>query len=82
MSKMIRIYHKKDDKLCHAWDVDLTAYRMWKTSGARLLAKDIRLPNGSPPERGALIECGTCDTKDFGPADFVEEVLSGKVPKD
>lgn len=72
-SKRIRMWHKKDNDWCHAFDVEEAAYRRWKEGHGPLSRLAAYLPNGEHPPLGVQVRCGTCNSIDIVPKEMKQE---------
>lgn len=76
-SKVIRMWHKKDNDWCYAWDVDPAAFNLWKAGKGPLSAKSVWLPKGKGnPPIGTQVRCGSCGSVDVVPKLMREELVS------
>jgi len=76
-SKRVRMWHKniKGDR-CHAWDVDLAAFDLWKQGSVVLQSSKVFLPSGGNPVPGTRVVCGTCGGTNINPTTMEREVVS------
>ena len=63
--RVIRISHPKGMGWCHMFDVKLEAFNLWKSGGIPLKAEGAIMPDGTVPNFGTQIACGTCETTHF-----------------
>jgi hypothetical protein len=73
--KFVRAWHRRDADYCHLWDMDEAHYRLWRENKAPLKAPCIFLPDGTQPEPGKQVRCGTCKTSRFSLSDTKFEFM-------
>ncbi len=72
-SKVMRMWHRKENDWCHAFDVELQAYQLWKAGSVPLSAFKVFLPKGGNPPLGTQVRCGTCGSIDIVPSEMKQE---------
>lgn len=70
------MWHKNlRNERCHAWDIDVDAFNLWKQGGTALKASMVFLPSGVHPAPGTRVVCGTCSSTDINPTIMEKELI-------
>lgn len=74
-TKFWRMWHKKDDGWCHAWDIEDSHYRTWKANKGPLSSSAVFLPDGTNPRIATQVKCGTCGSTRLTPTEMKQEPM-------
>jgi hypothetical protein len=69
----MRMSHQKEGGWCHAFDVEMNAYQVWKSGLGPLSAFAAYLPKGGHPPLGTQVSCGTCGSINIVPREMKQE---------
>lgn len=73
--RVVRMWHRRNDEWCHAWDVEETAHRLWKSGKGPLPSSGVFLPNGQHPTPTTQVVCGTCKSPKLTPMEMRAEIV-------
>jgi hypothetical protein len=70
-----RFYHMKNGQRCHAWDIFLDKFELWKQGEVPCKAEWVVLKGGHQPEPYGRVYCSSCGATSFNLSEMETETI-------